>query len=79
MHKSKLFFKAVGENIRYYREKRGFTQEKLAVRAHMTDGYISMLENGLKNATLETLLRIGDALDVDPNLFLVLPKQKKGK
>jgi len=79
MSKSKLFFKTVGENIRHYREKRGFTQEKLAVRAHMTDGYISMLENGLKNATLETLLRIGEALDIDPNLFLIAPKQKKGK
>jgi transcriptional regulator with XRE-family HTH domain len=77
MSKNDSFFKLVGDNIRHYRKKRGFSQEKLAVHADTNDRYISSIERGKKNVTLETLIRIGKALDVEPHLLLVPHKRKE--
>ena len=70
MSNSRSFTRLVGESIRFYRQKSGFTQEKLAVRLKTSSEYISALENGLKNVKVETLYKIGKVLDVDPQLFL---------
>jgi len=69
----------VGSNIRRYRLKRGLTQEKLSFLLKTSNEYISFLENGRKDVRIETLNRIGKALDVEPYLFLVPPKRTTGK
>lgn len=60
----------VGENIRGFRKEIGWTQEKLAVRAKLNSEYISRLERGLENATLETLHKIAKTLQIDVWLLL---------
>lgn len=55
----------VGQNVRKCRLANGLTQEQLAARAEMTNDYISRLELGKENPSLETLERISKALKVD--------------
>lgn len=53
-----------GAVLRTAREKAGMTQEQLAFDADLDRTYISRLENGKMSPTLDTLLRLGDALGV---------------
>lgn len=51
------------------REYRGLTQSELAVRAGLTQGYISKFENGIVTAPRDTLERIATALDWPVEFF----------
>ena len=51
--------------IRRLREERGWTQEKLAARAKVTQGYIAQLETGTRQRlSLEVADRLARALGV---------------
>lgn len=54
----------VGSNVRKLRVKQGFTQERLAVRVSLSSDYVSRLELGKENPTVEVLYRISSALGV---------------
>ena len=62
--------KALGAQVRHYREKRGFTQMQLAERADLTGTYIGYVERGEKTMSMESFVRIANALDVTPNELL---------
>ena len=47
--------KAVGQRIRNYRTRAGFSQEKLAEMSGCHPTYIGQLERGEKNATIESI------------------------
>jgi len=51
-------------NLRLYRKLSGLTQEKLAEKADVHPVYISALERGVENVSLDTLYRIARALNV---------------
>lgn len=55
----------VGFNIRLIREKRGLSQEKLAVLAGLHRVYIGQVERGEKNIGLKNLEKIANALNVN--------------
>lgn len=57
----------VGDGIRYLRKQRKLTQEQLGEMIGVQKAQISKLENGAKNMTIETVLRIFMALRVDVN------------
>jgi transcriptional regulator with XRE-family HTH domain len=54
----------VGTNVRKYRVKQGFTQERLADRVSLSSDYLSRLELGKENPTVDVLHRISSALGV---------------
>ena len=54
----------VGERLRNYRRQKGWSQEVLAERAELHPTYIGQLERGEKNATLETVSKVAQALDI---------------
>ena len=56
--------KAVGQRIRNYRTKAGFSQEKLAEMSGCHPTYIGQLERGEKNATIESIEKITTALSL---------------
>ena len=56
--------KAVGQRIRNYRTQKGLSQEKLAELSGCHPTYIGQLERGEKNATLESIERIANALGI---------------
>jgi len=58
--------RAVGRNLRVYREARGLSQEAFAdlVGVHRT--YMGGIERGERNLTLKSLERIAGRIGVDP-------------
>lgn len=62
--------RAVGHNLRAYREARGLSQEAFAdtLKVHRT--YMGGIERGERNLTLKSLERIASRIDVDPLMLL---------
>lgn len=56
--------KIVGTNIRKAREARGLPQDELAHMAEVHTTYLSGVENGHRNITMNVLERIAAALGV---------------
>ena len=54
----------VGNNIKRFRENEGITQEELALKSGLSQGYINQLENGKRRYTQKTLELIADSLSV---------------
>jgi transcriptional regulator with XRE-family HTH domain len=54
----------VGENIRKLRLKAGLTQEELALKSGLSQGYINQLESGKRKYTQKSLEMVTDALSV---------------
>jgi transcriptional regulator with XRE-family HTH domain len=54
----------LGENIRALRKHAGMSQEKLAERADLNTTYVSDVERGVENISLDALIRITTALKV---------------
>ena len=55
--------KSVGERIRYYRKRKGLTQEKLSELLDISPNYLSSLERGRFNINLNLLVNIMNCLD----------------
>ena len=61
----------IGERIKFWRQQRKLTQERLAEMVALTTGFISLIETGKKRASLETLLSLCHALNITLNDLLV--------
>jgi transcriptional regulator with XRE-family HTH domain len=59
-----------GRRVRALREKRGLSQEALAERADLHWTYISGVERGRRNPSLNVVGRIARALNVTPSELL---------
>lgn len=57
--------KVFGRNVRYYRFENHMTQERLAELTDLSPRYISNIENGSGNVSLDTIELLADALKVD--------------
>ncbi len=58
------------QNLIAARAERGLTQEALAELAGLTRTYLSEIERLKRNATLDSVERIADALGMDAELLL---------
>jgi len=54
----------IGTNVRKLRNKKKLSQEELAFNAEIDRSYLSEIENGHKNLSVEMLDQIAGALDV---------------
>jgi transcriptional regulator with XRE-family HTH domain len=70
-------YKVIGDNIRGFRAKQGWTQEKLAIRAKLNTNYLGNVERAEKKVSIDTLQKIGKVLHVDLHLFFVSDAYKK--
>jgi transcriptional regulator with XRE-family HTH domain len=61
-----LHRKVLGENVRKFRQRLNWSQEKLAERADMHWTFISGVERGKYNISLDSLARIAKALRRQP-------------
>jgi transcriptional regulator with XRE-family HTH domain len=55
-----------GDRIRELRTEQSLTQEKLAELADIDRSYIGGVERGERNVSLDNILRVADALGVQP-------------
>jgi transcriptional regulator with XRE-family HTH domain len=55
----------VGANLRRLRTRRELSQSKLAERAGLNRSYLSMVENGRRNISLDNLVSLTLALKVE--------------
>ena len=62
----------LGQKVKLAREKRGMTQRDLAKKADISNGYVSIIENGGEGANhgMVQLTRISRALEI-PLMWLV--------
>lgn len=61
---AKTISQAFGKVLRECRMKSGISQEDLAVRADLDRTYVSMLERGVRQPTLDTVFRLANVLGV---------------
>ncbi len=52
------------EIIRKYRQKKGWSQYRLAKELHMTQSFMNEVESGKKSPSIEVFFRICEALDI---------------
>ena len=68
--KSAPFRKAFGAAVRQFREKLGLSQEKLAFESGLDRTYISGVECGVRNPTIEVVARLAVALGTKPSKLM---------
>ncbi len=74
----RLFQKRFGEIVRRRREALGISQEELADRCGLHRTYVSMIERGIKSASLRSLLALSRALSRPPHLLLKETEERLG-
>ena len=60
----------LGRNVRRLRRERGLSQEELAFEAASHRTYVSGIERGIRNPTLDVVERFAAALGVAPHQLL---------
>jgi transcriptional regulator with XRE-family HTH domain len=67
---SKILIPAVAQTIRDLRKQKRLSQEDLAELSNLDRTYISGIERGVRNITLDSLEAIIIALSLSPSAFL---------
>ena len=62
--------KSFGSILRKRRIQRGLSQETLAERARLHPTYVSMVERGIRNPTLDVAARLANALNVHLSVLI---------
>ncbi len=70
--------RVVGENLRAYRQARGFSQEAFADELGVHRTYLGGLERGERNLTLQSLERLAEQLEIGP-LELLRRRERRGR
>lgn len=60
----------LGNNVRRIRESKGWSQDKLSEESGLHRTYISGIERGVRNPTVEIIHEIATALGVSPSQLL---------
>ena len=64
--------KAFGKQVRLFRRKKRWSQEKLAAEAGIDKAYLGRVERGETNIGIENIAEIANALGIEiANLFIV--------
>ena len=62
--------KSIGKRMQKYRELLGYSQESLAETIGCSTIFISYMERGEKSPSLDTLIKLANALEVSADLLL---------
>lgn len=58
-------------NVRFYREQKGISQEKLAELSGLHRTYISDLERCTRSISLSNVQKLAEALEVEPHVLFI--------
>ncbi|MBN8698991.1 MAG: helix-turn-helix transcriptional regulator [Chitinophagales bacterium] len=67
----------IGQRIRELRKELGISQEALAYKAEVDRTYVTDVENGRRNVSVEILERLIKALDISVTDFFTTKEFKK--
>ena len=71
-------FQIISNNIKYLREKKGYTQEQLAEAAELSVSHLSKVESGQRRIGMKAYLTLLRALDVsEEDYFLLIAADAK--
>lgn len=59
----------IGKLVREYRLKKNLTQQELAELSDLSLPFINLVENNKRNLSVDTLLRILQAMEIEPSDF----------
>ena len=68
---------ALGETIRALRKEKGLSQEVLSGLAGIARTHLTMIENGTMKATIDTICKISQALDLRPSELLAMIEERQ--
>ena len=71
-----LEMEIIGEMIKRARKNKGLTQEELGKLIGVQKAQISKLEKSAKNVTIETIIKVFDAVDTKVKFSFDMPKKK---
>ena len=60
------FYEKLGKRIKFLREKAGLTQEKLAEKSGISLDYLGKIEVCINKPGIKTILKVANALKVEP-------------
>ena len=63
-------YKEFGKRVKQQRNLAQMTQEKLAEKAGISFAFVGHIERGTRKASLETVVKLANALKVSPNVLL---------
>lgn len=66
----KLDYAVIGKRIQRLRKSKHISQELLAEMIGLSLSYVSYIERGIKFMSIETLIKIANALEVTPDYIL---------
>lgn len=67
----KYIIQKISDNIKKYRTQNHLTQEVLSERACISSDYLSEIERDKKIPSLKRLIKIAEALEIEPYLLLM--------
>ena len=67
---------AFGDVLRSLRAQKNISQEKLALIGELDRTFISLLERGLRQPSLTTILQLASALEIKPGELITLVEKK---
>ena len=70
---------ALGEALRRVRLDRGISQEELGLETGIHRNYVGGIERGERAPTVAVILRLADALDVQPSSLFIKAERLTGK
>ena len=70
--KSAAFRRAFGLAVRQFRERRKLSQEKFSFESGLDRTYISGVERGVRNPTIEVVERLATSLKTKPSKLFLL-------
>ena len=69
---------AFGQVLREIREKKGLSQEGLALQGDLDRTFVGMIERGVRQPTLQTLFTLSETLNVKPSRLIRLLEERLG-
>ncbi|WP_347278119.1 helix-turn-helix domain-containing protein [Gordonibacter faecis] len=68
----------LGQRIVETRKAQNISQKQLALMSNINQGYLSEVENGISNISINKLFRIADALGISPSYLFTEPEIEVG-
>lgn len=63
--------KVFSDNVKYYRNMLGISQEKLAERSNLSTNYVGSIESQVRRVNIDTIQKLAIGLQIEPSKLLI--------